>query len=98
MVLDNDEAGKHLLLDMMSALGQSMHKLLFVPMPPGIKDVNTFHCTTCHRNIEVFKKKFNTLLPIPVTLEGFNSVMQEHPDQSMVTEYNINNYIIINKI
>ena len=93
VVLDNDEAGKHLLLDMMSALGQSMHKLLFVPMPPGIKDVNTFHCTTCHGNIDVFKKKFNTLLPIPVTLEGFRSVMQEHPDQSMVTEYNINNYI-----
>ena len=93
VVLDNDEAGKHLLDDMRACLKEDVVKLLFVTMPEGIKDINTFHCKKCLGSIDKFKEEFNRLQPVPVTLEGFNMLVESFPDVSVVTEYNISNYI-----
>lgn len=66
-------------------------KLMFVPMPNGIKDINTFHCTTCHKDIEKFKEEFNKLQGIPTTLEGFKMLAEE--GVTVLTDYMVGNYI-----
>lgn len=94
VVLDNDEAGRHLLDSMMRFMGSSLVKLTFLPMPNGIKDINTFHCTTCYKDIEKFKNEFKKMLPVPVTLEGFRLLKERLQEgYNIVTEYNISNYI-----
>ena len=66
-------------------------KLMFVPMPRGVKDINTFHCTTCHKDTELFKQEFKKLQPIPTTLEGFKLLVES--GLTVITEYVVNNYI-----
>lgn len=93
VVLDSDTAGDNLLKSIIGYLKEGAVRLFFIPMPAGIKDVNTFHCSTCHKDIKKFEEEFKKLAPIPATLEGFKLLVESFPDSSIVNSYMINNYI-----
>lgn len=93
MVLDNDSVGCNLLDAIVNAGKEDSNKIWYISMPTGIKDVNTLHCTTCHKNIDVFRKTFNSLQPVPATLEGFKLVLEEMPQVNLLTENIIKSFI-----
>lgn len=77
IVMDNDRPGRELVRTIRNFLGEDNAKnLFFIELPKGIKDVNEFHCTTCHKDIDVFKEEFNKLVAIPTTEEGFRGVAE----------------------
>ena len=77
IVMDNDKPGRELVRTIKNFLGEDNSKnLFFIELPNGIKDVNEFHCTTCHKDIDVFKEEFNKLVAIPTTEEGFRGVAE----------------------
>ena len=93
VVLDSDKAGERLLRTIVNLMGEERKKVFFMPMPQGVKDINTFHCTTCRKDIKIFKEKVNMLSPVPATLEGFKLLADIMPGANIVTGYNIDNYI-----
>ena len=93
MVLDSDSAGDNLLHSIIKYMKEAAIKVFFKPMPRGIKDVNTLHCTTCHKDIEVFKRIFDNIGQVPATLKGFEILHDMIPDLELLTRYNIDNYI-----
>lgn len=97
VVLDSDEAGDNLLKNVIKCMGEDAFKVLFVPMPRGVKDVNTFHCNNCRKNIDVFKEEFGKLQPVPATIRGFELLVETSEetgkDLNIVTSYNISNFI-----
>ena len=93
VVIDSDKAGDRMLKDIINAMGDAAVKVFFKPMPAGIKDVNTLHCTTCHKDIKLFKEEFEKIGQVPATLEGFQILKEMMPELDLITQYNIVNYI-----
>lgn len=97
VILDADKTGDNLLKCITESLGEDARRLFFVPMPHGVKDINTFHCMNCGKDIGKFAKEFHKLAPIPATMEAFELYHQEAKKQNktayLITEYNIDNYI-----
>lgn len=79
VVLDSDAAADNLLHAIIGKMEQDARKVFFMPMPHGVKDINTLHCTTCKKNVKVFKEKIQELLPIPATIGGFEILKRTMP-------------------
>lgn len=93
VVIDNDQAGDNMLKTIINAMGELSAKVFFKPMPNGIKDVNTLHCTTCHKDIDLFVREFEKIGQVPATLKGFEILKELLPELDLITQYNIVNYI-----
>lgn len=79
VVLDSDMAGDEFLHTILEKLGEESTRVFFKEMPKGIKDVNTYHCTTCLGDIERFKENFRRLPTVPATLTGVKALYDISP-------------------
>lgn len=91
LVMDNDAPGRNLLKSVMAGMGEHSGKLFYMEMPRGVKDVNSFHCENCHKNIDTFKEQFRKLPPTPATLQGFEILASA--GINIVTQSYIDSYI-----
>ena len=73
-VIDNDDAGLHLLESLLKSFPSNLYRLR---LPKKYKDANDFHSIRCNGDIDTFKEQIDRLPCLPATPQCFLTAVDE---------------------